>query len=202
MNKNVVAIIGIETIRDSDGIVKKFSETFLNNIRTWKKDNPKHNLVIIDALKYLKIENPLDAIWKTVCESYDVIDQLIYFGHSSDESLIVFSHTLEELSVEERWFRAGFHYQAPFAKDAEIFLYGCHAGGRNGKKWDTSLAQIIANKTNRTVWAYVSQSYQIEKPKGRFYQVSDDKIGLVQFTHNNEKVVIDTELPKNVPIGK
>jgi len=198
--KNVVAIIGIETIRDSNGVVKKFSETFLNNIRTWKRDNPKDNLVIIDALKYLKVEKPLDAIWKAVCDSYDEIDQLIYFGHSSDESLIVFSYTLEHLSLEERWFRAGFHYDAPFAPDAEIFLYGCQTGGQRGEKWDTSLAQIIANKTNRTVWAYVSKSYQIEKPKGHFYQISDDKIGLVKFTHN-ERVVID-ELPKTVPVDK
>ena len=178
---NVVIIAGVETIRYPNGRVKKYSDTFLDNSETWRHENPGVNLVILDARKYIKRENPIEAIWKAVFDSFPVLDKLIYFGHSSTESLICFSHVRTELSVEERYFRSGFHYIAPWSKDAEIVILGCQAGGQQGKKWSTSIAQIIADKIQHTVYAYVSKSYQKEGPKGHYHQVSDDKIGLVKF---------------------
>lgn len=190
--KNVTILIGVETVRDSDGVVKKFSETFLNNAQTWIKDHPETNVVIVNSLEYIENVNPLQDVWEAVCKSHDKIDTFIYFGHSSEESLIVYSHTLTERPLSERWFRAEFHYEAPFAEDAEIFLYGCQTGGVRGVKLDDSLAQIIANRTDRIVWAYVSRSYQIQKGKRRFYQISDDKIGFVKFTKNNKDITKET----------
>jgi hypothetical protein len=179
---NVVAICGVETIRDASGHVKKYSDTFLDNLETYKKENPIEDLVIIDARKYVNNPNPIASIWKTVASSFTVLDKFIYSGHSSTESLICFSHVRTELTVEERYFRASFDYKAPWSKDATFFIYGCQAGGTNAVKSETSIAQIIANKIERTVYAYTSKSYQKEAPKGVYHQVSDDKIGLVKFT--------------------
>ena len=178
--KNVVAIASVETIRYPNGRVKKYSDTFLDNMLTYKHENPKENLVIIDARKYIKKENPIEAIWKAVVESFPTIDKLIYSGHSSTESLICFSHVRTELSIEERYFRAGFHYTAPWSDNAEFYIYGCRAGG-DGQKASDSIAQVIANKINKKVWAFINRSYQKEGPKGHYHQVSDDKIGLVEF---------------------
>ena len=177
---NVVIIAGVETIRYPNGRVKKYSDTFLDNSETWRHENPGVNLVILDARKYIQKENPIKAIWKAVFDSFPVLDKLIYFGHSSSESLICFSHVRTELSIEERYFRSGFHYIAPWSKDASIYIYGCRAGG-DGQKSSNSIAQIIANKTNKKVWAFINKSYQKEGPKGHYHQVSDDKIGLVEF---------------------
>ena len=33
----------------------------------------------------------------------------------------------------------------------------------------------------KTVWAFVSKSYQVEGQKGHYHQKSDDRIGLVKF---------------------
>jgi hypothetical protein len=179
---NTVAICGIETIRNDEGKVLKFSDTFLNNLLTYKKENPIEAIKVIDARKYVKSHEPINDVWKEVCASFDKIDKLIYSGHSSPESLICFSHVRLELTLEQRYFRASFDYKAPFADKASFYIYGCQAGGDGeGHISSSSLAQIIANKINRKVYAYISKSYQKEGPKGVYHQVSDDKIGLVEF---------------------
>jgi hypothetical protein len=183
MGKNIVAIAGVETIRSKTGKVLRYSDTFLDNMLTYRHENPKDNIVIVDARAFLA--NPTatsEDVWKDVCSKFDKIDKIIYAGHSSDESLIVFSHTKTEMDIEQRYWRSSFHYNAPYADDAEIIIYGCQAGGKEGKKWPVCIAQTIANKTGKVVWAFVSKSYQIEKPKGHYRQKSDDKVGLVKFT--------------------
>lgn len=182
MKKNIVAIAGIETIRSKAGKVLKYADTFLDNLLTYRHENPKDNVAIIDARAFISSPTPASDVWKDACSKFDKIDKIIYAGHSSDESLVVFSHTRTELDIELRYFRAAFPYEAPYAEDAEIVILGCQAGGRGGKKWPNSIAQIIANKTGKTVWAYVSKSYQVEAPRGHYHQKSDDKIGLVKFT--------------------
>ena len=180
--KNVVAIAGVETIRNKEGKVLKYSDTFLDNMLTWKHEHPKDNIVILDARKYIKCENPIEAIWQDVVKSFEQLDELIYAGHSSTESLICFSHVRLDLNLEQRYFRSNFHYNVPWSKDASFSIFGCQAGGMNKKKMLDSIAQIISNKIERTVYAFVSKSYQKEDPKGHYRQVSDDKIGLVKFT--------------------
>lgn len=181
---NVVAICGIETIRDAAGNVIKYSDTFLDNMLTYKHEHPYETVVIIDARDYLNIESatPVSDLWEDVCSKFDKIDKIIYSGHSSDESLILFSHTKTGLDINQRYFRSSFHYKAPYADNADIIIFGCQAGGREGKKFPVCIAQTIANKTGKTVWAFVSKSYQVEGPKGHYRQKSDDKIGLVKFT--------------------
>ena len=190
MGKNIVAIAGIETIRSPSGKVRRFSDTFWDNMLTYRHEHPKDNVVIVDARAFLS--NPSatsEDVWKDACSKFDKIDRIIYAGHSSDESLIVFSHTKLELDIEQRYFRTNFHYNAPYADDAEIIIYGCQAGGKEGKKWPVCIAQTIANKTGKTVWAFVSKSYQVEGPRGHYHQKSDDKIGLVKFTKESTDVV-------------
>lgn len=178
---NIVAICGIETIRDEHGVVQRYSDTFLNNMLTYQRENPNDSIIIIDARDYLKHSKSIINVWDAVCSKFKTIDKIIYSGHSSDESLIVFSHTKTELDVELRYFRSSFDFEAPYSENAEIIIYGCQAGGKQGKKFENCIAQTIANKTKKTVWAYVSKSYQVEGPKGRYRQKSDDKIGLVKF---------------------
>lgn len=181
--KNVVIICGVETIRNRRGVVTRYSDTFLNNAFTYRKEHPDENVVIVDARAFLKSNspNPVEDVWSDVCSKHSVIDKIIYSGHASDESLIIFSHTKTELDIEKRYLRSSFHYRAPYADDAEIIIYGCQAGGKRGKKWPVCIAQTIADKTGKLVWAFVSKSYQIEDPAGHFRQKSDDKVGLVKF---------------------
>lgn len=183
--KNVVAIAGIETIRNDAGEVLRYADTFLNNVHTWIAENPAATVKVLDARHYTKCDNPVQAVWKDVVASFDKIDTLIYSGHSSPESLICFSHIRLDLTVEQRYFRIDFDYTtAPWSDDASFYIYGCQAGGEHGVVWPTSIAQCIANQIKRTVYAYTSKSYQKESPKGCFHQVSDDKIGLVKFIPN------------------
>lgn len=181
---NIVAICGIETIRNKSGKVMRYSDTFLDNMLTYQHEHPKDSVVIVNARDYLKVTSstPAADLWKVACSKFDKIDKIVYAGHSSDESLIVFSHCKTELDIEQRYWRSSFHYEAPYADNAEIIIYGCQAGGKEGKKWPVCIAQTIANKTGKTVWAFVSKSYQIEGPRGHYHQKSDDKIGLVKFT--------------------
>lgn len=180
MKRNVVAICGIETVRDEAGNVKKFSTTFLNNMITWKKNNPKDALVVIYARDYLKCEDPIAALWAAVCGAYpDGIDELIYSGHSSSEHLIIYSHVLYELSDDKRWIGFEFPFIAPFKEGAVIRLWGCQAGGQEGKKWPNCIAQTFADKSQRTVYAFISKSSQ-RKRNGGFYQVPDVG-GMVRF---------------------
>lgn len=182
MSKNIVIMLGIETIRDDMGNVVKYSDTFLDNALTFKKENKKDNIRILDARSFVDEIDPIESLWKAAISSLAVIDKLVYYGHSSPESLICFSHVRTELPIEKRYFRDSFHYTGSFSKGANFTIYGCQAGGTEQKKDLESIAQVIANKIQRKVYAYTSKSYQIEKPKGSYYQISDDKIGLVEFT--------------------
>jgi hypothetical protein len=183
MGKNIVAIAGIETIRNKLGKVLKYSDTFLDNLLTYRHEHPEDHVAIIDARSFLGkgSPHPAEDVWKAACSKFESIDRIVYAGHSSDESLVLFSHTRTELDIENRYWRTSFHYEAPYSKDAEIYIFGCQAGGRDGKKWPVCIAQTIADKTGKTVWAFVSKSYQVEGPKGRYRQKSDDKVGLVKF---------------------
>ena len=188
MGKNIVAIVGIETVRSPSGKVLRYADTFWDNMLTYRMEHPEDNVALVDARDYIKEVNPIEAVWRAVV-AHGSISKLLYSGHSSSESLVCFSHTRKELPVEQRYFRAGFHYTAPWESDATFTILGCQAGGERAQKWSNSIAQIIANKINRTVWAFVSKSYQTEGPKCHFHQVADDKIGLVEFTpmeKNNE----------------
>lgn len=178
--KRVVILVGLETIKNPDGGVKFHADTFWDNACTWKHEHPEHNLKILDARAFKDVKDPIASIWDELIKGK--IDTLFYFGHSDDMLLYLISRYRLELETSKRFIDFSTDWNAiAFNPGAEIYLCGCHAGGREGKKFDVCIAQDIANKTKADVFAYVSKSYQKENPKGVFHQVSDDKIGFVKF---------------------
>lgn len=184
--KRVVILVGLETIKNPDGSVKFHADTFWDNACTWKhehlnnKNNPEYDLKILDARNYKDLKDPIASIWDELMK--DKIDLLFYFGHSDDTILYLISRYRLELENHQRFIDFYTDWTSlVFNEGAEIYLCGCHAGGREGKKFDVCIAQDVANKTKVNVFAYVSKSYQKEGPKNHFHQVSDDKIGFVKF---------------------
>lgn len=181
--RKVTAILGAEPYFDPKHpeTIKHFSDTFLNNVSTWKHDNPTDNVVILDARSYLKSETPLSDLWRDVCSSHPTgIDTLVYSGHSSPEHLLVFAHCLTQLDHSQRFLGVENAYVAPFSPSAQIYLMGCQAGGKEGCKQPDSIAQVIANKTHRKVFAHVWRTSQKEV-KGRYYQ-KPERGEIVEFT--------------------
>lgn len=185
--KNFVVIAGIETQRDSMGNVKKLSQTFMNNARTFAKDYPNDNVVIIDCQKYVFEDDPIDAMWSDVASAFGAsshnglscIDGLFYNGHSSPDMLFVFSKIRTELPNSNRYLDKHFKYVAPYNPNCWIYLLGCQAAGRDGRIVKDSIAQTIANKTGCTVLAYTSRTSQQKRLDGGFVQVPE-KGGLVK----------------------
>lgn len=177
--KTAVALVGLETIQDKKGN-PIFSVTFLNNMDTWKKEHKNYNLKILDARTYKEAENPMEAIWADL-KAVEKIDLLLYSGHSDNEILYLVSRYRKELDYDQRFINYNTNWDGiNFNEKAEIYLLGCQTAGVGGVKLEWCIAQDIANKTNRSVFGYVSKSYQKEKPKGVYHQVSDDKIGFIK----------------------
>jgi len=184
MPKQIIVIAGIETVRDSDGNVLKLSETFMNNARTYKKDHKKDRVVIINAADHKDAADPIASLWDDVCTTFapGTIDELFYTGHSDSYTLYVFSHVRMELDNYKRLLTCDNDWgNIPLSKDGIIRLGGCQAGGQRGERWVSSIAQVIATKTEHTVYAFVSRSSQHRRPDGGFYQKPDIK-NYIEFT--------------------
>lgn len=178
MSRNIVVVAGIETVRDKNGKVLKFSQTFLNNACTYKKDRPKDNVIIVDARQYVPKEDPIADLLHDVRMSFGHdeglgIDELVYTGHSDSERLYVFSRVRTDLDDSKRFLDGSSEWTAPYNKDAVIRLLGCQAGGQRGKRWDVCVAQDIANKARRTVYAYMCRTAQKKRQDGGFEQRPD-----------------------------
>lgn len=171
--KNYVVIAAIETQRDEQGNVKKLSQTFMNNARTFEKDHPNDNVVIIDCRNYMKAFNPIKTMWEDVCTSFGKmgIDGIFYNGHSGPEGLYVFSHVREELPNNHRYLGKSFEYIAPYNKECKIYLLGCQAVGKDGVIVNNSIAQVIADKTGCIVYGYASKTCQKQRQDGGYEQV-------------------------------
>lgn len=191
--RKVTAILGAEPYIDpkNPGVIKHYSDTFLNNVLTWKHDNPTDKVVTVDTRSYLKSETPLTDLWRAVCASHpEGIDVLIYSGHSSPEHLLVFSHCLQHLGDNQRFLGVDCAFKAPLSPNAEIILWGCQAGGKEGKKWPNSIAQVLADKTRRMVYAYLYKTSQKQRKDGQYAQVPD-KGELVKFEPTRFHVGVD-----------
>lgn len=172
---HTVALVGLETLKNEDGSLKKFSVTFYNNVITWRADHPKEDVVIVDARDFYKEDHPIEAIMKRLkevsCER--PIDTLLYSGHSCSTTLYYFSKVRKELEERERYFTMGQSWDGVlFSQEATIRLFGCQTGGERGKKFEVCIAQDIANQTRRRVFGFVSKSSQ-KKIGKKFYQVPD-----------------------------
>lgn len=177
---NVVAIVGLETIKDKEGHIKYYAETFMNNVHTWHKNNPKDNLIILDGRNYVNEKTPLSKLWEDIAFAHkDGIDLIIYSGHSDYERLYWLSKTRPDLDATEKFIennKWGFN----FTKGAFIKIEGCQAGGVDGVKWPVCIAQTIANNSGVTVLAFTSKSSQ-QMRHGGYYQIPDTG-GFVIFT--------------------
>lgn len=171
--KNLVVIAAIETVRDANGNVLKMSTTFLNNARTFAKDHPNDNVVIIDCRNFVGDNNPIKSMWGEVARSCGKmgIDGIYYNGHSGPEGLWVFSHVRTELPFNSRYLGRNFDYIAPYNRGCGIYLLGCQAAGRDGVVVPNSIAHAISNKTGCTVYAYACKTSQKQRKDGGFEQV-------------------------------
>lgn len=170
-----IALVGLETIRNDDGSIKHFSETFLNNIRTYIKENPSENVVIIDARDLREIVSPMGGVWARLGSHTEKspAKKIIYSGHSGTDELYMFSRYRKELPDGDRYFMKTDLWEGIcFAEGAEIRLLGCQTTGQNGKRFDDCIAQSIANATKVPTWGYPWKTSQ-KKRGGGYYQVPD-----------------------------
>ena len=170
---NVIAIVGLETIKNPDGTIKYHADTFLNNIRTWHRDNPVAALKIMDGRDYMNGDNPIKALWADMATAYGAngIDQILYSGHSDSAALYWISKSRHDLSDAAK-FISDNAWPFTFNKDAYIRLFGCQTAGQRGVRWPNCIAQTIANKSGVKVYGFVSRSSQQERNDG-FYQTPD-----------------------------
>lgn len=181
---NIVGVGGIETIRDKDGHVKKLSCTFMNNVLTVKRDNDDCNFKSIDCRDYLKDSSPMTGLWGAIAGAYGDkgIDSLFISCHSDWEGLYLFSKVRKELGEEDRYITINRDWSGlKFNPGATIRLAGCQAGGRFGKKWPTSIAQLISNKAGVKVFAFASRSSQRIRRDG-WYEQHPDTGKYIEFT--------------------
>ena len=171
---NVVAICGLEQC--PDGI--RWSDTFLNNIKTWKRHHASDNLVIVDARDYVDCSDPMASLWRDVKKAHDVTDLVIYSGHSSPINLLVFYHCQTDLDNSKRYIGVKLPWDMPLSDKAEIILWGCQTAGVKGTQSENSIAQAIANNSKRPTWGFVWRSSQKLKDGG-FYQTPEHG-GLVE----------------------
>lgn len=182
--RTAIALAGLETIKDADGKVKYFAQTFLNNIKTWKKDNKQFSTELIDCRDYREMASPMTALWADIedLSRQTPLDRLIITCHSDWEGLYLFSKYRKELAEEDRYVTVNRDLSTiQFNPGANITIYGCQAGGRFGKKWPSSIAQTIADSSRVSVLAFASRSSQRRRKDGGFYQRPDIG-GLVEFT--------------------
>lgn len=183
MKKHAVIVVGLETIKNKDGSLKCWADTFLDNANTWKHDHhEKYETKILDTRDYMDLDDPLAAIWEELQK--ENIDLLFYSGHSDETTLYVVSKYRVELESYQRFIDCATDWsEIEFNPHAEIYLSGCQAGGKEGKKFDQCIAQDIADKTEAKVFAYASKSSQHKKGDG-YYQIPDIG-GFVLFTKSN-----------------
>ena len=176
MNKQyAIALAGLETIKRDDGSIKHFSQTFLNNVLTFKKDNAHMDVEIVDARDFWEFPKPMSALWERlrVLSEDRPIDLLMISSHSGPEQLYFFSKVRKDVPEEERYFCMTDKWEdIEFSKDAKIELHGCQAAGMHGEKFVASIAQSIADATKVPTYGYLWKTSQ-KKIGDKFYQVPD-----------------------------
>ena len=103
--KNVIAIAGLETLKNKKGVPYKWAYTFMNNIETWIKDSWNRKgggkATILDARDFKNHAEPLTAILDAMIAAAkdmpDGLDAIFYTGHGDMETLYVFSKSRTDL---------------------------------------------------------------------------------------------------------
>jgi RHS repeat-associated protein len=185
---NVLILVGI-----SGGQGRNFeiaAETFRN-------EHPGDNVEIVLAQDTMDIfedvsdeernvNPPISMLLSRISNTFgdDGIDKFVYFGHSYEDGLSVFSGERERIS--DRWLNEK-HINSEeiiFNEGAEIFLMGCKAGAR-----DNPVAQKIANNTGTTVFAFTSPTLGTANPNRINIRdrVTEKELS-VKFSHTTKKI--------------
>ena len=176
----VVAIAGLETIYDGKHQHFRHSETFLNNILTYREDHPQDKVTILDARDYKEMVCPLREIFNDLVRVGE-IDLLIYSGHSGLNKLFVFFRYPEGKPDRFRFItkdNLDFWKAVRFAEGAQIKLMGCQTLGQNGMRKDECIGQWISDATGVPVWGFASRSAQ-KKIGNKFYMRAATQYELV-----------------------
>ena len=181
--KTAIALAGLETIKDKEGHPKYFADTFMNNTRTWKKDHPEFETKLLDCRDYREMSSPMKVLWADLEDVYADrgLDRLVISCHSDWEGLYLFSKYRKELGEDDRYITVNRDWSGiKFNSGASIYIYGCQAGGRFGKKMSACIAQTIADSACVKVYAFMSRSSQRRRPDGG-YEQRPDYPGLAEF---------------------
>ena len=146
--KTYLAVVGEDKASNNNA--------FMNNVNTFIEDHPDDDVIVINAADYDSEDALMSAI---IAESENCagIDGLLIESHGTTSALIVSSRY--SLSCDANW--GDIH----FNQNATIVFSGCNTGGSDGVVDDNSIAQKVANTTNRTVYAYVNSTSQIAYDK-------------------------------------
>lgn len=183
--KNVIAIAGLETLKNKQGVPYRWADTFLNNVNTWIKDvwlgsKGGGKALILDARNYSRKDDPLGFLLAMAIETTktmpDGLDALLYTGHGDMDALYVFSKTRTELPNSSRFIMMDtptqeIWSQLNWSKNTErgIWLATCRAGG-DGKKFEKCIAQHLSDTTGISTWAFLSRCSQRRRADGGYYQ--------------------------------
>lgn len=171
--KKIVGIGSIEVYNS------KKSSTFVNNLITYKSDHKDEDVHIIDCRDHVEAANPIESMMKAIL-NHGVIDGLIISSHSDWEGLYIFSKSRKELPESHRYLLPEFEWNRfKFGPDGYTKLLGCQTCGKAGVILEESIAQTIADKTQRIVYAFSSRSSQRMTKDRKFYQIPDNKKTIV-----------------------
>lgn len=177
-----VCLAGIETIRDKAGTVLRYSDTFLNNIKTFKHDYPADSFKLIDARDFLGSALPMTAIFDEIAALTQPVDKLIISCHSDPDALYIFSHSRYDVEDQYRTIHKQTDWSSiKFSPSAEIKICGCQTAGAKGVVLPDSIAQNIANNSKITTYGFVWKSSQRSRRDGWYVQ-KPDRGGFVKCT--------------------
>jgi len=169
--KNVLIICGVEPHPTKPNT---YSQTFVNNARTYTAENPQDNVTVVDAANFVQFDKPLSEMFKVIraqCQ-WNIPQVVIYSGHSSPQHLLVFAHCCEDVGHDERYIGQEFKWDMPFDENCKIILWGCQTAGMKGEKQPDTIAQSIANTTGKRVYGFVWRTSQKMINK-QYYQLPE-----------------------------
>jgi hypothetical protein len=160
--KNIVIIVGEDKKSHNNG--------FKSTGRTIERDHPDDDVKTLYAWEYKTAAALLEATGQSF--GGKGIDKLYVECHSSPEK--IYARACWQIEKCADWSCITFN------KNATIRLSGCRAGG-DGVADTNSIAQVIANKTQRCVYAFLCKSSQDDDGHGRYWQ-EPNYGGYVKFT--------------------
>lgn len=157
---------------------------FKSNANTWKIENKSYTTKTYLCWKYSSI----DKLWEKVVEQNrgSKADKFVIMAHSA-YNIITLCSNFKRPKYPNNLINSYSDFESikKFLKaNAKIEIHGCNAGGMIEYN---SIAQIIANKTKRTTYAYVN--YTTQRKNRGFRQVPIDEKGesFITFNYINKR---------------